>query len=417
MEPNIQTYSGYALIGNDKCLYRYEDNEIAIYTGADFTEEPQEYNRVIAYGAEKYVGQATLYQMSSPICIGLANSKTLGSVRYRVGNYVNDGKYTSMSFQFPELEYFYPSVSLKDRIKDGNLIKQDVNEICIRYHGDDLYVAFTCGITSSITNAYGLQTHSSLRVRFDETGDIEYLLGIYRSIRAFFCFVCNRQNIGLRCVTLRGTSDTQAISFHSILIPNDQYLDDCETKEQIKETLEYSVIEDHFSELLQLFFSNEVGDRPIVTSYNLHASVKARSLIDLNLSLHITSTFEYLYRTLTPDKSSAKNEMFHMKIKEQKPTLSDKIEMIYNGYDIWQPVMPILYQWYGRDISFLAKATSKWRNELAHEKRSYKPDINTVHGIRLVECLNYCIILRHAGYDDDNIKAIIFKILDVVDVN
>ena len=31
--------------------------------------------------------------------------------------------------------------------------------------------------------------------------------------------------------------------------------------------------------------------------------------------------------------------------------------------------------------------------------------------VRLVEHMNYCIVLRKAGYDDDQIKAIITEIL------
>lgn len=47
------------------------------------------------------------------------------------------------------------------------------------------------------------------------------------------------------------------------------------------------------------------------------------------------------------------------------------------------------------------------RNELAHEKREYEPNIKTVEAIRLVKHLNYTIILRTAGYSDEEIKVIL----------
>ena len=53
----------------------------------------------------------------------------------------------------------------------------------------------------------------------------------------------------------------------------------------------------------------------------------------------------------------------------------------------------------------LSDIANRWRNELAHEKREYEPDSQVVDAIRLVEHLNYCIVLREAGYDD-NIMSI-----------
>lgn len=58
----------------------------------------------------------------------------------------------------------------------------------------------------------------------------------------------------------------------------------------------------------------------------------------------------------------------------------------------------ILSEYFGEDISELASVANQWRNELAHEKREYEPDHKVISAIRLVEHLNYCIVLRQAGY-------------------
>ena len=55
----------------------------------------------------------------------------------------------------------------------------------------------------------------------------------------------------------------------------------------------------------------------------------------------------------------------------------------------------------------MANVANDWRNELAHEKRTYEPDINTVDAVRLVEHLNYSIILRKAGYNTEEISNIL----------
>ena len=67
--------------------------------------------------------------------------------------------------------------------------------------------------------------------------------------------------------------------------------------------------------------------------------------------------------------------------------------------------------WFGVDVSDLADAANEWRNELAHEKREYCPDVKAIRANRLVEHLNYCIILRKAGYSNEEIKNIIQEIL------
>ena len=83
----------------------------------------------------------------------------------------------------------------------------------------------------------------------------------------------------------------------------------------------------------------------------------------------------------------------------------------YDGYATWQTLRPILSEWFGDDVTALASAANLWRNELAHEKREYQPDINVINAVRLIEHINYCIILRHAGYEDEQIKSILSEIL------
>ena len=88
-------------------------------------------------------------------------------------------------------------------------------------------------------------------------------------------------------------------------------------------------------------------------------------------------------------------------------SLKDKIMKAYEGYSTWQTLKPILSEWFGDDITELASAANLWRNELAHEKREYQPDEAVIKAVRLVEHINYCIVLRSAGYEDKQIKLIV----------
>lgn len=185
-----------------------------------------------------------------------------------------------------------------------------------------------------------------------------------------------------------------------------------------------------------MFFEVEKGVGAIVNGNDMPRSLKYRNLIDLEQSLHTTATFEYYMRTLLPEVSSKESLMFYKDIealvenyansvigkvkkkainfkKSLRPQISleDKINKVYTGYSNWKAIEPILAEYFGNNISNLASAANLWRNELAHEKRKYQPSENVIDAVRLVEHINYCIVLRYAGYNDKQIKSIVDAVL------
>jgi hypothetical protein len=196
------------------------------------------------------------------------------------------------------------------------------------------------------------------------------------------------------------------------------------------------LFEKRLKELFQLFIEEKTGDVVIASERSVHPSFKYRNLIDLKQSLHITAAFEYYVRKMLPEISSQTTIEFIKDIealfdeyiekatgKKKKKAISfrkslnpqisleDKIIKAYEGYGTWQPLLPILSEWFGKDISSLASTGNLWRNELAHEKREYEPNEDVIIAIRLIEHMNYSIILRHAGYCDEEIKAILTDVL------
>ena len=83
--------------------------------------------------------------------------------------------------------------------------------------------------------------------------------------------------------------------------------------------------------------------------------------------------------------------------------------LTYNGFSTWKPLKDCLPQeWFKEDeIETLAEEANLWRNELAHEKRSYIPSVETIRAIHLLEHLNYAIVLRQLGYDDGEIQELL----------
>lgn len=171
---------------------------------------------------------------------------------------------------------------------------------------------------------------------------------------------------------------------------------------------------------------------PLADAHFIHESSKKRNLIDLNQSIRITSTFEYFVRELLPEMHSETTIKFYedltsileeyiqnatgKKKKKAKsfknslrPELStmDKIIKVYNGYQDWNSLNNIFDIMTEETLELYAEAINLWRNELAHRKREYEPNAETIKAIEFLEKVNYCIIFRKANYSDDEIRNII----------
>lgn len=114
----------------------------------------------------------------------------------------------------------------------------------------------------------------------------------------------------------------------------------------------------------------------------------------------------------TEEKSSGKLKKLAKSLSEHvvsEPALKDKVVKAYKGFDTWKALKPCISEdWFKEDeIENLGNEANLWRNELAHSKRSYEPKLETIRSVRLLEHLNYAIVLRQLGYEDDEIKYIL----------
>ena len=80
------------------------------------------------------------------------------------------------------------------------------------------------------------------------------------------------------------------------------------------------------------------------------------------------------------------------------------------GYGDWKSLENIITPEY-TDYDPLAHEENLWRNEQAHNKNDFVVTGNTIRAVRMTEHVNYCIVLRHCGYSNDEIRAIIKEVL------
>lgn len=440
--------------------FEKETEKITVYIGTRAITVPDDMDIVIGQKYGMMTGGKILYKLSVPLSndcmtfedgkpkyVSLANQ--IRSVEYFIQDYQEGSKYTQMRLQFPELDYFIPSIG-RATVSDDQIvisrIKETLYTFDFKYHDTDVTTSFIAKMDGHSGVKTTAETISEVALTFPETSDLEYLRGLYEVVRCFFAFVCNRQNIGLRNAVLIGNYPTKKIQNNKIVDAvgytmqkmcfSQKYLEPEEEKKQVAKTPNCGLFIEKLSELFKLFSEETIESIATVNGNSIHHSIKYRNLIDLEQSLHITATFEYYVRTLLPEMSSSSTLAFindlgvllaeyiancsgkkKQKAQKFKKSLSpqlaleSKIQKAYNGYSTWQPLKPILTEWFGDDISALASAANSWRNELAHEKREYQPGVDVINAIRLVEHINYCIVLRQAGYNDEQIKAIISDIL------
>lgn len=460
----VQSVYGSTLIcGNNYPFYYNQENEkITIYFGIESVELHDEIDKIIGQKFGKTLGEETLYKMSVPLsnnCLivkgeesknGISGTQTI-PIEYIITDYRENSKYTEMRLQFPELDYFIPSCS-KLIISNEEFVFPRINDIIydfdIKFRDSIVLVSFnrSAEMHKDMRTKALAETKSEVILKFPETDDQEYLIELYSATRRFFSFVCNRRNIGLRDASIIGNYPSKNYKNGEIvdelcytkqeLILSQKYLYPTEDSKQVAKTPISSLFSAKFKELFQLFFEEKVGDIALVNGNSIHHSFKYRNLINLEQSLHTVATFEYYVRTLLPQISSQETVEFFADIetvideyigrttgkkkrkaksfkKSLRPqvSLEEKIIKTYEGYSSWKTLKPILSEWFGDDIDDLASAANLWRNELAHEKREYQPNINVIKAIRLVEHINYCIVLRQAGYNDEHIKSIVGSVL------
>ena len=459
--------TGKSITGNIRisdCDYPYsyqsETEKITVYIGTKAIIIPENTDVIIGQKFGMLTGGKILYKLSVPLsndCMTFEDGKPIyvsmanqtRTVEYSIEDYEANSHYTEMRLQFPELDYFIPSLG-SAKVSDEEIvisrIRQTLYSFEFIYHDTQVTISFDTKMDGKTNVKIIAETVSEVVLTFPATDDLEFLCGLYDTVRCFFSFLCNRENIGLRNAVLVGTHPIKKIE-NGVVVDIDKftsqkiyfsqkYLEPEEDRKQVANTPNVRLFAEKIPELFRLF-SQETADAVATVNRNsIHHSTKYRNLIDLEQSLHITATFEYYVRSLLPEMSSAsttafisdlsvlldeyierssgkkkqKAEKFKKSLSPQIP-LEEKIKKVYNGFSTWQPLKPLLTEWFGDDISALANATNSWRNELAHEKREYQPTVDVINAVRLIEHINYCIVFRHVGYSDEQIKSIITEIL------
>ncbi len=377
-------------------------------------------------------------------------------IDYVVKDYKRDAIYNQAVFSFDELQYLCPSASIVEEDSNHNVTflseRKELKSFDINVDNVPCHVCFRLRSEGKWGFA---KTHmtaiTDLIINFPETSDYDFLKKIYLLVDMVFAFVCNRRNT--TCLSMKTIGKCKDVVFKDgklvkEMVPHtceiyfyDYYREEPEDQNVIKETWWANGFLLHIDKLFDLVAKDLSGiadknGRGTISIESVHPSLKRRRKIDLQLSLQIASAFEFYVRKYLPNmieekkhhkeiklvleqiyetskgkkKKLAKNLMDHV---VSEPALEDKVWKVYNGYGKWNPIKPCISDvWFKEsEIRELGSEMNQWRNDLAHSKRKYIPNSNTIRAVRLIEHLNYAIVLRQLGYDDNEIKEILSHVL------
>ncbi len=376
-------------------------------------------------------------------------SRRLGFI---IKGFEEGAKYSKAIFDFDELQYFCPSIAVVEHDKNDNAVrflrqKKVVKSFAFNIADikcDAEFVLSTCGKTG-YTNSY-MKAVTELRISFPDTDDLVFLERLYNIVDCVFAFVCNRRNTTCTSMKLIGSYLQKRPYNGEIISTNfpfqceffyfDYYREEPEEENIIQKTWDAAGFIEHIDKLFTIVSDDVMGKKEGISITSIHASVKRRNLIDLQQSLGISSAFEFYVREYLPnmvkendshslmlallrelkEKStgSFKSIVSHLvKCVVSEPALKDKIIKVLNGYDNWDPLSNCFEpEWFKKEeIPILANEANQWRNELAHSKRKYVPSEQTIKAVRLLEHINYAIVLRQLGYTDAEIKGVLEGVL------
>lgn len=399
-----------------------------------------------------YNNTTYLFFLSTPINILYDFIDYSQEVDFVVKSYGFCSTYSSVRFSFDELSYFYPATSIIKTVSNNKVVveKDDASISSFNIRIDDTLcqvdLCFDIEKEMSMIPPM-IIAKTIIKISFPSTDDFGFLKKLYLIVDSAFSFLCNRRNTKCLSMQLSGEYPIKSIKGDRIIPCEsevfffDKYRENAEDQKTIRKVQEVYFMADHLDKLFQIIaqdFSDDEANNGQISISSIHPSTQKRKLIDLQQTLHITAAFEFYVRKYLPSMIVEKEH--HIKMREYLEdivnksndsnrklkklakslmrfitieSLKEKVLNVYEGYDEWDGLKScISEEWYKKEeIEELAKEINNWRNELAHENRLYTPTIKTIRAVRLLEHMNYAIVLRQIGCTDEEICLFLEKVL------
>ena len=414
--------------------FSFDDNLLTLNIGSSLFEIPNR-NFIIGQtddGQKKYYFRVPGDTFAKDTDYERLLGNITTSVIYYIDGFNSNCVYNSIVFMFPIIDFFLKGTLI--RLKDYSSLKLRENDKSVageypfEFRGGDMLLRIFLPKNKNFFS-YNNVPFGQIEISSNEpfTPDLAYQLSQY--ICGLFSFLYNRSDVSIGTVLMQSVVEKKVISQSSLRLT-----------EQITHEVDNNIpnflkggcpffyyYKQHLGELIRMCFKDDV--------LFSHLSEAEKRTYDLKRILFLNFDFEYYYQHLIVDNN--KNARVTTREKDRNKTLDlseltlvNKLifafnpnlligRMQRNGINIigvsdvnWEGVDKILD--YYADNSFreeLVTTFKKWRDAEAHAKdfNLSKNFPNLIESIRFVECLNYCIVLKQAGYSIKEIRSIVYN--------
>lgn len=375
-------------------------------------------------------------------------------VEYYIENADCNQRYDEIIFSFPVLDHFLAKYLMHIKI-DSKQEDCHEDEYQCTFEDYALRLKFYAEL-ENLTNNY--KPHyvgkGKLRVSSDQAFDADFAFQVVERIRQLFSFIYKRLDVSIGTVRLNGfreclrpknigkgndisNQESYTKPMQSILCPQEAYDSSSAEFEDFNpfKDVDFSILKDNIRDLIQKTFEDKIVSCDII------------HVLDVNYR------FEYYFRLITKDvkdkvviKGEAydvqkldklENKLFYIinpdylvgtqgRVRsinnKGKPCIKGgkiteiKKQEVKKGNRAWNGLEIILNKYLDEpycsiSLKNLLCCYIKIRDSLAHGLDPYESFLkdrrHSIHSIRLVDCINYCLVLKLSHYSDKKISDII----------
>lgn len=447
---------GYIFSIQESCKYpfRFENVYITIYNrDAISINNTEKYNINLNSDLKYLVAEdidtnKTLIFFVRDIPFESSNWDFVSSERIKVNYYLelkilfHDLSFNKLIFEFPELNYFYPiingfnSENNESYLFSINPIPFQQTKQCFSFkiNGNKFDIEFGVSGAYRFRNSAPLTFSSQLSCSFQKTNNFNIIIEIYTLVKRLFYFLCHRRSICLTPIIVRCISKNDKYTVGNLYILFDNKK--AENEDIVKETICINLVKSNFNQLIQLIADDciyteniprdyESAHRITTASFILEAAAfewsykKLYGMIKLSdYRLAVKQDIIKVINTLKDNNDYNSKENRELKyyskiIKKTESNFSERVIFALRDFDsVLSKFIQRIYKYNNvkydkKTYSKIANELQKYRNSFAHGDIDNKIKGQFILDTIILEWLNYCIILKTAGYTHDEIFNII----------
>lgn len=348
-------------------------------------------------------------------------------------------------FEFSELNFFYPVKNgFISGHNEGSIFtiepipyQQTKQGFSFNLHGKPIELEFGVSGAYRFNNSAPLSFSSQLSCSFRDTKSISEIIDIYHIIKQLFYFLCHRRSICFNDIKVKciGEDGKYTVGqFHVLYDEKNQ-----ENESVIKETICIDYVKSHLNQLIQLVSDNQLYTENIPRdNESTHHITTASFILD---AAAFEWSFKNLYREFVPSefrikvkqdileavermiiknkynsKEKSEANLYSKIIKNTQRSFSERVLHALKDFDgVLSDFIKLLYKYnnltYNKKSYYkIADELQSYRNAFAHGNIEKELKGEFILDTIILEWLNYCVVLKTAGFNGDEI----FNILNMI---